>query len=221
VKPRLLIVSLLWVGLVPALAAQGPTAPAGYPGVRPGSGNPPPAEDVARARAAHGERLVTWPGFQMLADGRSQFFLQMSGPVRVTERRAAGRFELVLTNTSTHLRNTRRPLETRFFNTPVTRATVKRRGRKDLVVLFELRMHVTPDVRTEARDDGYQYVLVTFPAGQYVDGPAAAPASAEAGEVALPDDEQPDPSPPPPSERGTSGPPRQASDPERPPVIRR
>jgi hypothetical protein len=209
---RTLLAVAAFLALSGVLHAQ---APAGaYPGVRPGSSNPPPLDGVARARAAHGERLVTWPGFQMLADGRSQFFLQTSGPIRITERRGDDRFSLLLTNTSTHLRNTRRPLETRFFNTPVTRATVKRHGRKDLSVVFELRAPATPTVTSEARDDGYHYVLVTFAPGTYVENPAPAPVST--GTINLVPSAEPTPAPVAPARAPRS----QARDDERPPAMR-
>ena len=82
-----------------------------------------------------------------------------------------GRYEVVLERVSVHLRNTFRPLDTRFFNTPVTRAHVERR-RHDLAVIFDLRGAVTPTVTQGVGEGGFQFVYVDFPGGQWVTEPA-------------------------------------------------
>ncbi len=102
----------------------------------------------------------------MLSDGQSRVFVQTSKPVHMETRAESGRFVLVLKNTRIHLENNQRPLETRYFNTPVNRVHVERRG-KDLVVMIELRSNVQPTMRDEAGVDGFQYTFVDFPAGSY------------------------------------------------------
>lgn len=157
-----------------------------YAGVTPGTGNPPPrAGAVARARPA---KLLTWPGFQATAGGGSRFFLQVSGPVQVESRGSEGRFELVLKNTRVHLRNTFRPLDTRFFSTPVNSAKVERR-RRDLAVVFQLRASATPNVTQGVGEGGFHFVYVDFPPGAWVTPePVAAPTVAPPPPV---DDEVP------------------------------
>jgi hypothetical protein len=79
--------------------------------------------------------------------------------------------EVVLKNARTHLRNNRRWLETRFFNTPVRRARIERRGRRgsnDLVFVFAMRQGATPTVTTGTGENGFQFLYVDFPAGDYL-----------------------------------------------------
>jgi len=149
----------------PSLTESGQAHPVGaYAGVSPGTGNTPPR---APAAASGGAILMTWPGFQGRPDGASRFFVQTNGHVVYESRNEQGRFVLLLKNTSLHLRNNRRPLETRYFNTPVTRARVERRGR-DLAVILDLRGAVTPTVTANGGAGGYQFLLLEFPPGNYL-----------------------------------------------------
>ena len=162
-----------------------------YAGVTPGQSESPPAESRvrrqqrAREKAASSRRrrpppatLLTWPGFQMREDGSSRFFLQTSGRVEVASSGSEGRFEVLLRNTRVHLRNNARPLETRFFNTPVVRARTERRG-SDLAIVFELRSGSTarPRVQSVPSDSGYYYVYIDFASGDFV-APSSPPSSA-------------------------------------------
>jgi hypothetical protein len=70
--------------------------------------------------------------------------------------------EGVLHHTRVHLKNNYRPLETEFFDTPVTRATVQRAGKKGVVMVFEMREDVTPTVTQKKGKDGFNYVFVKF-----------------------------------------------------------
>lgn len=150
--------------LVIVLGSSGAIASAddsSYGGVTPGSEDsenlPPKAEEIPE-----GALMLTWPGFMMQEDG-SLFFVQTSRPVKFGTQKSEGRLELVLHNTQVHLKNTFLPLETEFFDTPVTRATVQRRGRKDLVMVFEMREDATPTITQKKGKDGFNYVFVKFP----------------------------------------------------------
>lgn len=134
-----------------------------YAGVRPGSSSTPP-----RARAARNSRstVVTWPGFEPRGGGR--FFVQTTGTVMTEVQQSEGRVEVILKNTRTHLRNTRRWLETRFFNTPVRRARIERRGRNDLAFVFAMRQGSMPTVTTGTGANGFEFLYVDFPAGDYL-----------------------------------------------------
>lgn len=134
-----------------------------YAGVRPGANNTPP-----RAQAARNARntVVTWPGFEPRGGGR--FFVQTTGNIITEVHQSDGRVEVVLKNARTHLRNTRRWLETRFFNTPVRRARIERRGRNDLVFVFAMRQGSAPTVTTGTGENGFQFLYVDFPAGDYI-----------------------------------------------------
>lgn len=155
-----------------------------YAGVAPENQHTPPRHGAVRR--SQGGSLITWPGFQMRADGGSRFFLQVSQAPQTELARTQGRVELLVRGTATHVRNTRRPLETRFFNTPVTRARIERRSR-DLAFVFDLRADVTPTVSQQAGANGYHFVIVDFPAGTYVEGPAQPPVPVAGG--AYPRDE--------------------------------
>ena len=61
-----------------------------------------------------------------------------------------------------HLKTNYLPLETQYFDTPVTRATVRRSGKKDVTMLFELREDVTPTITQKRGKDGFNYVFVKF-----------------------------------------------------------
>lgn len=158
------------------LAQAGGTPPAGgegYPGVVPGTGNLPPRADAARRSQA---RLLTWPGFQARPDGVSRVFVQTSTAVAHTTSSERGRFVLLLQNTGVHLRNNRRPLETRYFNSPVSRIVVEPRGR-NLAIVIELRGEATPRVYTEAGQNGFHFVFAEFPAGNWAPTPDSGGAS--------------------------------------------
>ncbi len=144
--------------LVIALGTTGTIASADYQGVTPGSDNPPPRAEEIPPDAL----MLTWPGFVMRKEGRSCFFIQTSKPVQVATKKSAGRLELVMRNTQVFLSNNYRPLETQYFSTPVTRATVQQKGRNDVVMVFEMRDDVTPTIKQEKGKDGFNYVFVEF-----------------------------------------------------------
>jgi len=153
----------------PPAAGAGPTQPAaidpGYAGVVPGSGNAP---GHLRGRPGATPIVVTWPGFQPRADGASRFFLQLTSRAQYEVSSGPGRFVVTLRNVRLPDRQTRRTLDTRFFDTPVTRAHVERRGRRDIAFVFEMRADVTPVVSLDVAANGYTFVYVELPAGQWL-----------------------------------------------------
>jgi hypothetical protein len=188
-SPLVIACVLGLAGLVlPALAQpqpQPPAQPAGqmqvqdtatphevghYAGVVPGMSNRPPAMPSGR----RANRLVTWPGFQARADGASRFFVQTTNAVAPALQTSQGRAVVLLPNVRIHLRNNRRPLETRFFNTPVSRARVERRGR-NVAFILDLRADVTPTVSTDVGPDGLHFVYVEFPGGNFLPPEATQP----------------------------------------------
>ncbi|MEM8606530.1 MAG: hypothetical protein AAGF92_05470 [Myxococcota bacterium] len=147
----------LSIGLLVAALGLSASAAAEYEGVKPGSENPPPKVEEIPADTL----MLTWPGFVMKKDGTSCFFVQTSQPVSVATKETPGQFDLVMRNTKVHLKNNYLPLETQFFKTPVTRATVQRKG-SSAVMVFEMRDDVTPTIRQEKGKDGFNYVFVEF-----------------------------------------------------------
>jgi hypothetical protein len=143
-------------GIAPAVAsAEGET----YAGVNPESSSenlPPKVDEIPE-----GAVMLTWPGFMMHEDG-SCFFVQTSKEVRYGTTQTKSRFELVIHNIRVHLKTNYLPLETQYFDTPVTRATVRRSGKKDVTMVFEMRENVTPTITQKKGKDGFNYVFVKF-----------------------------------------------------------
>ena len=199
-SPRLALLALLGAVTVAAGAfAQGqaivtPARSVGdYAGVSPERTNPPPSE--ARARRAQAA-LVTWPGFAP-EPGGGRFFLQLTAPVESTTQASPGRFELLLRNVGTHVRNTRRPLITRYHDTPVDTARIERRGRTDLAFVFTLRRDVRPSVRQADGPGGYRYVFIEWPEGRYLPEESYRRRSTAPAELADEDPYADDETPPP------------------------
>jgi hypothetical protein len=215
----------MWAAV--AEAQEGPTPPRAapaarpvgvYAGVEPGEAQPPPAlgrmERVQRRRR---RAVLTWPGFTPLAGGGSRFFVQTTEP-RVTETHLEqGRIVIVFPDSTTHVRNSRRWLETRFFDTPVRRARLERRGRRAMALVLHLRpgVSVSPRVTTQAAPGGdFHYVYVDFPPGDYAPAEAPEPAAEEP-----PAEGAARPAEPPPAPAREVDPSLDAMDEERPPIL--
>ncbi len=188
---------------VPPAPAQptsaAPAAAPGYVGVVPGRAQLP---THLRGRPGATPTVVTWPGFQPRADGASRFFVQITSRVTYEARSENGRYVVLLQGVRIPDRQTGRELDTRFFQTPVTRARLERRGRRDVAFVFEMRADVTPMVSLDVGADGYAFVFVEFPAGEYLPRmpqpagqvgtvSAAAPATAAPAPAPFVDDERP------------------------------
>ncbi len=137
-----------------------------YHGVKPGSGNNlPKVEELKNLFGV----WVTWPGFTMRKDGGSRIFLQTTVAVDYTvEKMKKGKKRLVikLKNARVHLSNNRNPLITTHFNTPVKRASVKKR-KKSLDLIIELKVSSPHQISQTTDQDGYHYLFVDFQEGDY------------------------------------------------------
>lgn len=138
-----------------------------YGGVTPGRPNTPPAMRRVTARRGASARttILTWPGFQMRPDGGSRFFVQTNAPVATRVATSRGRLEVIFPNTAIHVGNSRRYLETAYFETPVQRAHLERRGR-DMVLVMTMRADVTPQISSGA-EAGFSFTYIDFAAGHY------------------------------------------------------
>lgn len=180
-----------------------------YEGVVPGK-----AEQPAHLLGKPGETpvRVTWPGFQMLPDGRSRIFIQMTGLVSHQVSRTNRRVDVRLKNAKLPGSNNKRRLITRYFNTPVLETRLRAR-KGDVVVSLQLREAIEPVVSSETGPSGYRFLYLTFPAGKYVENaqtlpPAPVPAAA----TPAPSTSTPKPSAPKPVSR-----PKPELDAEKPP----
>jgi len=163
----------------PPTSTETPPAPPGYVGVVPGRAQLP---THLRGRPGTSPTVVTWPGFQPRADGASRFFVQLTSRVTYEARAENGRYVVLLQGVRIPDRQTGRELDTRFFQTPVTRARLERRGRRDIAFVFDLRAAVTPMVSLDVGADGYAFLFVEFPPGEYLPG-VPAPAAGQVGSV--------------------------------------
>jgi hypothetical protein len=159
-------------------AQEGLTLEQSYHGTRPGQGNSLPRVEELRNKPGG---WVTWPGFLMRQDGGSRLFIQTTRPLQYTRTTGKQRFSLRFEDIRVHLNNNRNPLITAFFNTPVKRAWLKRRGKSvDLVV--ELKKAAQETVTQYSDSDGYHYLFVDFPPGDYPAGREFAPRPARSGQ---------------------------------------
>lgn len=186
-----------------------------YNGVEPGEAQPPPAyRRVVRRQQRRRRRglILTWPGFAPLGDGSSRFFVQTTQPLQPEVRQEEGRVVILFRNTTIHLRNSGRWLETRFFNTPVLRARLERR-RRDMALVLVMRpdTRATPRITSEAAPGGnFHYTYIDFPPGDYA--PVVAREPGRASTVPNPTQGGPPPAPARPVDPSI-----QAMDEERPP----
>lgn len=154
-----LVVITLLLGVTVSLASAAQQGDPGYDGVKPGTDNKPPGPDVAGKG-----RFVTFPGFELMKNGRSRVFVQTSVRIEPVITQVSGRFEIILPNTKVHIRNNRRPLETEHFATPLRRASVVQR-KADAVLVLEMKQRVdSVQVHVQPGEDDYFFVFVELPA---------------------------------------------------------
>lgn len=154
------------VGALSIETSSNPGDPSGaeeYPGVKPGTGNTLPK--VTELKNKEGT-WVTWPGFSMTEDGGSQIFLQTTGPLAHKMESKKRVIRIKIKRAKIFLKNNRNPLVTTYFNTPIKSAHLKKRG-KGVELIVELKESATPTVRQTTGEDGYYYMFLDFPPGQY------------------------------------------------------
>ena len=134
--------------------------------------------------------MATLPGFEMLADGGSRLFVQLSKTVDVAELRGTSTpkatkgkkaptashptVTYVLKGAQVLRRNNERALETVHFNTPVVRARLVPAGH-DLNFIVDLRSNATPAWKLVPAKDNTVILQIDFPKGDFVPTSAAAP----------------------------------------------
>ncbi|MES1165688.1 MAG: hypothetical protein ABUR63_08025 [Verrucomicrobiota bacterium] len=115
-------------------------------------------------RAGGAPRLL-WTGFRAGAGG-GQVLIQTSGAVELETRAGAAKGDSVflLKRCRAGRRIDQLPLDTRFFQSPVTGVSVRPRG-VDLEVTVTLRETVSAAQHKEAGPDGSSFWVLEFPAG--------------------------------------------------------
>jgi len=150
-----------------AAATVTPVAPA----VAPAPPVPVVMSGVRPARTGH-ERtypypVATLPGFEMLPDGGSRLFVEVTRNVNVEERRTERVLTYVLKGTRVIYRNNENSLVTVHFNTPVTRARLLPSG-GDLLFSVDLRADAAPAWKMVGGNDGGATLQVDFPRGNFL-----------------------------------------------------
>jgi hypothetical protein len=155
--------------------------PAGtYTGVAPG-GSATPAVGV---RAGQNPATITWPGFQMRPDGTSRVFIQSTAPMNPQPSAAPGKYLVLLPGARVSGGTNRLPLETRFFNTPVTRVSLSV-NRDGAQLILDLRADVAPQLSSERGSTGYYFTYIDLPKGSFVVAVDKAKASSAASAAAV------------------------------------
>lgn len=173
-KRTLALLSALPLAVVLGSAAPAPWGHSprafaqGYDGVAPGSATVPDGIAAQPGQAA----LVTWPGFQALPDGGSRVFVQTTVEVKPELKQNGKHVQVLLPGLSLPPGNTRLPLDTSFFNTPVKSVRAKKAKGSGVLIELDLRANVAPTLRTEKAPTGYFFVYLEFPAGNYETKPA-------------------------------------------------
>jgi hypothetical protein len=151
----------------PLLRTEQPGHPLGaYGGVVPGA-SAAPAVPVAKSET---KPMITWPGFQMRPDGTSRVFIQSTTPLTPQPSAAGPRFSVYLPGAKVAGNTNKLPLETRFFNTPVSRVNIEVQ-RDGVTLVLDLRADVSPIVSSDRGPTGYYFLYIDLPKGTYVKNP--------------------------------------------------
>jgi hypothetical protein len=142
---------------------------------------PPPTPRVAKAtpKVVTGP-IATLPGFEILGDGSSRVFVQLTQNVPVEERKAKGSVTYVLKGAHVAIHNNTNPLVTVHFNTPVTKAQLRPSG-ADLLLVIDLRAASTPAWKITAAKDGTAILQIDFAKGAFIPGGGTADDDAPKG----------------------------------------
>ena len=111
--------------------------------------------------------MATLPGFEMMPDGGSRLFVELTRTVPVEEKKAAGTITYVLKGAHIDKRNNANALVTVHFNTPVPRARLLPSGR-DLHFVIDLRQNVVPTWKLAPAKDGSSILQIDFAKGDFL-----------------------------------------------------
>jgi len=116
---------------------------------------------VSHTLGAPSARLMS-TGFRLTKDGGSEIVIQTSAEVTLEERSTDGASVFVVKNCRVQRSNDRRPLDTRFFDSPVTGVTLKEHG-GDLEISVALRGAATATPRKERGPGNSWYWILDVP----------------------------------------------------------
>jgi colicin import membrane protein len=134
-----------------------------YSGVR--TGGPAPTETAPRAATkalTRGPNSLRWLGFEARGETGLVFAVTPKA-CKVSQRIEGSTLVVVLEGVRAGVANTRRPIDTHFFATPVARISSGARSKRGVELRIELKPGQTPHeaaVRTAVEPDGGFYVYV-------------------------------------------------------------
>lgn len=130
---------------------------------------PKPPRKTARAktRVVNPGLVATLPGFEMLPDGGSRLFVELTHTANVTERKDARSLTYVIQGAHVVHRNNENALVTVHFNTPVTRARLLP-VRGDVVFSVELRADTASTWKLVDGPEGSSVLQIDFPSGAFI-----------------------------------------------------
>jgi hypothetical protein len=150
-------------GPAPA-APSGPNAEGDYGGVQPGQPRKPDPGKKAKKPPPKG--TLSWVGFEA-KNGTSDVFLQAPAPFEVSQRLEGGVLVVTLSGVTKLGPNTWRPIDTRFFETPLSRITAKKKGKGiEVRIAFKnAKDAAQASVRTATEADDLYYAYLSFAGG--------------------------------------------------------
>jgi hypothetical protein len=176
---RLLLCLVLASAATPAFAddPKGPNAEGEYGGVEPGK--PKKADPNKKARKPPPKGTLSWIGFEA-KEGGAQIFLQSPAPFEVSQRVDNGALIVTLTGVTRVSPNTARPIDTRFFETTLSRISAKRKGKAiEVRVAFKNAKDAGQgSVKTATEADGMFYTYLSFTGTGPVPTTATSPTTA-------------------------------------------
>ena len=133
-----------------------------YKGVAPGAQALPP--HPPRLPLKKGPQRMTWSGFQV-KDGVPTVFLELTSAPEYHVEDAPGEVVVTLKNTVVPLRNNRRALDVRGFETPVKEVSTQAKG-KDVRVTIKTKGGDRPShhERVEDAAGGFRMLVIELPA---------------------------------------------------------
>jgi hypothetical protein len=134
-----------------------------YGGVTPGEA---PAPEKGAKKRAPAKKSLNWLGFTPKEGGASELFFQAVDPFTVSQRMEGNTLVVTLEGLTRQARNTRRPLDTRFFDTAIARVTTKRARRKkgiEVRITFKDAKDAREgSLRSDKGSDGMSYAYLSF-----------------------------------------------------------
>lgn len=174
-----LIVAMLLAGGGVARAQAEQHREGEYGGVTPGEKPSEAKEKPGKHRRPPPKDELTWIGFQAKDGGGGELFFQAPGAFTVSQKVANGQVVVLLDGLRRQIKNARRPLDTRFFDTPIARVTARpvHKAIEVRIAFKSAKDAHEATVRTATGPDGNYYAYLDFGAGGHVDVKPSEPAA--------------------------------------------